>query len=430
MNWVSTVSTESLLEAAVRDAAAALRTQLGGLEPNLIVVFVSAHHYAAFEQLPRFVTAHFAAGLLIGCSAGGVIGGGKEIEQGPGLSMTAAALPGVELTPFHIEVEELPQQEDPDAWEELLGTPAARQPHFLLLPDPFTFDPETFVRGLDRAYPGSQKIGGLASGGTQPGSNALFLGPAAGVSAAGPHPVGSLRTSKSARLPGGDVYRSGLVGVALAGDIQIDTIVAQGCRPIGQPMFITKCDGHLLGELDGQRAVAVLQDLYQRLPAADQELARHSLFLGIVMSEDQQQYRQGDFLIRNIMGLDATRGVLVIGARLQDNSVVQFHLRDAKTSADDLDVLLSGYETAAQAPPQGALLFSCLGRGMHLYGRPDHDTDAFRRHLGDVALGGFFCNGEIGPVHGTTFLHGYTSAFGLFRSRTSGPLTSAGSRQR
>ena len=126
------------------------------------------------------------------------------------------------------------------------------------------------------------------------------------------------------------------------------------------------------------------------------------------------------FLIRNLMGLDSTRNALAIAARLQENSVVQFHLRDARTSAGDLEQLLAGYQAAGQAErPQGALLFSCLGRGVYLYGEPDHDTSAFRRHLGEIPLGGFFCNGEIGPVHGATFLHGYTSAFGLFKSRAS-----------
>ena len=166
-----------------------------------------------------------------------------------------------------------------------------------------------------------------------------------------------------------DVHRAGLVGVALGGDIEVDTIVAQGCRPIGQPMFITKCHDNVLWELDGVSAATVLQELYEQLDPADQELARHSLFLGIVMSEHQQEYRQGDFLIRNIVGMDATRGVLGVGAVLRENSVVQFHLRDAKTSAEDLEQLLARYEDGAPQP-HGALLFSCLGRGVHLYGQP------------------------------------------------------------
>jgi small ligand-binding sensory domain FIST len=263
----------------------------------------------------------------------------------------------------------------------------------LLLPEPFSFEPEQFLRELDRTYPRSRKVGGLSSGGRQSGANALFLG--------------------------SDVYRSGLVGVALSGNIEVETIVAQGCRPIGQPMFVTKCHGNIIWELDGRQAVEVLQELFEGLSSADQELARQSLFLGIAMTEDHQEYRQGDFLIRNLIGMDATRGVIAVAAAVRENAIVQFHLRDARTSAHDLEQLLTHYAADGHAAPAGGLLFSCLGRGMYLYGRPDHDTEAARRHLGEMPLGGFFCNGEIGPVHGTTFLHGYTSAFGLFRSRES-----------
>jgi small ligand-binding sensory domain FIST len=389
MRWASAVADGPLIEDAVNAAAARLREQLGGARADLLVVFVSAHHATHFERLPALLAAALDAAVLIGCSAGGVIGGGREIEQRPGLSLTAALLPGVDVLPFHV-APDAPLGEQPAVWEQRLGVSALRQPHFVLLPDPFSCDAEAFVRGLEHAYPRSRIVGGLASGGRQAGSNALFLGR--------------------------HVHRAGLVGVALAGDIEVDTIVAQGCRPIGQPMFITKCQGNLLWELDGTPAVEVLRDLYEQLDPADQELAQHSLFLGIVMSEDRQEYRHGDFLIRNIVGMDPERGVVGVGALLRENSVVQFHLRDAKTSAADLRQLLAGYEPGTTTP-QGALLFSCLGRGLHLYGRPDHDTDAFREHLGDVPLGGFFCNGEIGPVRGTTFLHGYTSSFGIFRRR-------------
>jgi small ligand-binding sensory domain FIST len=377
MQWASAVAEGPLIEDAVSRAASQLRAQLGSARVDLLVAFVSAHHATHFGALPKLLAAGLDAAVLIGCSAGGVIGGGREIEQRPGLSLTAALLPGVDVLPFHI-APDTSLGEQPAAWERRLGVSALRQPHFVLLPDPFSCEAESFVRGLEHAYPQSRIIGGLASGGRQAGSNALFLGR--------------------------HVHRAGLVGVALAGDIEVDTIVAQGCRPIGQPMFITKCQGNLLWELDGVPAVEVLRDLYERLDPADQELARHSLFLGIVMSEDRQEYRHGDFLIRNIVGMDPERGVVGVGALLHENSVVQFHL-------------LASYAPSTTAP-QGALLFSCLGRGLHLYGRPDHDTDAFRERFGNVPLGGFFCNGEIGPVQGTTFLHGYTSSFGIFRRRS------------
>jgi small ligand-binding sensory domain FIST len=161
----------------------------------------------------------------------------------------------------------------------------------------------------------------------------------------------------------------------------------------------------------------VLQALFDGVDDRDRELFRTSLFLGIEMKEALSEYRQGDFLVRNLVGLDARSGALVVGARLHDGQVVQFHLRDAETSTRDLEERLARYRSAWAAPPSGAgaLLFSCLGRGQHLYGQPDHDSAAFERHLGRIPLAGFFCNGEIGPVEGRTFLHGYTSAFGIFR---------------
>jgi small ligand-binding sensory domain FIST len=202
--------------------------------------------------------------------------------------------------------------------------------------------------------------------------------------------------------------------VTISGEIDVDTIVAQGCRPIGQPSFVTRCQRNVLFEIDGRPPLRVLEELYQTLGERDRELFRHSLFLGIVMNELQHEYRQGDFLIRNLIGIDQEAGAIAVGAMLHEGMVVQYHLRDARTSAEDLESLLARYEVTE---PGGSLLFSCLGRGVHLYGRPDHDTDLFRRRLGEVPLGGFFCNGEIGPVQGRTFLHGYTSSFGIFRPR-------------
>lgn len=394
MKWASAASDDDNLATAVRRAASLVREQLDGCQPDLVVAFVSVQHAADFERLPALVAAELPGALLLGCSAGGVIGGGHEIEERPGLSLTAAFLPGVTVAPLRLLDEDLPSASAAaDAWHAQLGVDPGSAPHFLLLPDPFSFDAERLVRGIDAAYPGSTTVGGIASGGRTPGSSALFLGDR--------------------------VEHSGLVGVTLSGNLAVDTIVAQGCRPIGEPMFVTASERNLIRALDGRPPLDVLQDLHDRLEPSDRQLARHSLFLGIVMKEDRQDYRQGDFLIRNLLGIDSASGALAIGALVEANAVVQFHLRDAGTSAHDLESLLDRHHQRDPSAPRGALLFSCLGRGQFLYGRADHDTELFRRLIGDVPLGGFFCNGEIGPVHGSTFLHGYTSAFALFRSRDS-----------
>jgi small ligand-binding sensory domain FIST len=375
MKWSSAVSSAPRLDEAIAETASRVRRELGDVPPDLALVFVSSHHAGVYDAVPELVRAALEPQTLIGCSAGGVIGGGHEIEGEAGFSLTAGRLPDVGVVSFHT-TEPVPP---------VIATEPP--PQLIVFPEPFSFDAETFLHLLDHRLPGSTVIGGVASGGRQRGQNALFLDDV--------------------------VHRDGLVGVALSGDVVVDTVVAQGCRPIGEPMFVTRCERNFLYEVDGRSPAAVLSDLHRRAPARDKELFRSSLFLGIVMRE-QQEYTQGDFLIRNVLGLDGKTGAVAVGALLRPGMVVQFHLRDARTSADDLDTLLGRYAEK----PAGSLLFSCLGRGVHLYGRPDHDTDIARRHLGEVPLGGFFCNGEIGPVQGTTFLHGYTSAFGLFRPRS------------
>jgi len=233
-------------------------------------------------------------------------------------------------------------------------------------------------------------VGGLASGASQPGENALFHNSVC--------------------------YRSGAIGLALSGNIALDALVAQGCRPIGKPLRVTKCDRNILLELNGEPPLNVLRDLFTTLNARDQSLLQNALFLGLVMDPMKSHFTQGDFLIRNIVGLDTEKGILAVGALLRQGQLVQFHLRDKATSVDDLDQVLTTYLTrAGHDQVAGALLFSCLGRGEYLYGKASHDTGLFQKKMGQLPIGGFFCNGEIGPVGGTTYLHGYTSCFALFR---------------
>jgi small ligand-binding sensory domain FIST len=262
----------------------------------------------------------------------------------------------------------------------------------LVLADPFTCDAQRLVLALDQLYPRSRKVGGLASGARAAGGNALYLG--------------------------SDVHRDGAVGVALHGDIVVDTLVAQGCRAIGHPMPVTRCQDNVILELDRKRPIDVLRDLHESLDENERVLMRHALHVGVEMNEGSMEFRAGEFLVRNVVGIDAQSGAIAVGAHLHPWQVVQFLLRDAKTAEHDLSAMLDRYRDAGHPRAAGALLFSCLGRGKHLFGAPDHDTGLFRDRLGPVPLGGFFCNGEIGPVGGTTFLHGYTSAFGLFRSKS------------
>ena len=394
MIWTSTISEQPILEDAIADCSRAIKNEVSGETPDLVVAFVSPQHESSYDRVTNLVAESLGAKHVFGCSGGGVIGNGFEVAQRAGVSITAAVLPDVIINAFHLVADQIPDLDaGPDRWELMVGVEADRSPHFIMLADPYSFPVQDLLMGMDFAFPMANKIGGLASGATRQGGNALFLD--------------------------GEVFRSGAIGLALDGNITVDTVVAQGCRPIGQSMRISKSDRNMLLELDGQPPMEVLRNLFQELPQRDQELLGHSLFLGVVMDELIDDPVQGDFLIRNVVGMDQKTGGLAIGEMLKEGQLVRFHLRDADTSSDDLQAVLSRYanENRENDIP-GALLFSCLGRGEYLYGKPNHDTDLFRDKLGNVPLGGFFCNGEIGPVSGTTFLHGYTSSFGIFRPKS------------
>jgi small ligand-binding sensory domain FIST len=395
MLWASAISTASRLDAALADAFEQVERQLDSQDPDLVIAFVTSQFGAQQANLRRLVEERWNEALLFGCCASGVIGGGREIEREAAVAVSAAILPGVELIPSHVERAELPQAFAARAWEAALHVKANSTPHFLVITDPYTFPAEEILPGLDHAFPGSLKIGGLASGGQQRGGNLLYLG----------H----------------NTYRSGAIFLALSGNLHADSIVAQGCRPIGDPMFVTNCHGNLLRELDGHTPRDVLGAVYEKLSPRDRELVENSLFIGLALPNQGPTIHAGDFLIRNVLGMDPQSGALWVGTPLEANSIVQFHVRDALSSAQDLERALARYRSEHYATPSGALLFSCVGRGAGLYGTPDHDSNALRRALGDLPIAGFFCSGEIGPVQGFTQVHGYTSAVALIGPKTARP---------
>lgn len=396
MRWASSISTEPLLHHALAECEAALRVGLDGLAPDLVVVFTDVTFDYQVDSLAELVSDFFPGATVLGCTGAGVIGGGKEIEATPALSLTAAHLPGVVLSTFHITGRALPSPDaGPDVWEEQVGTPAAADPHFIVLADPFTVDSEALLAGLDYAFPAAAKIGGLASGNSRTGSHSLYVN--------------------------GVTHKNGAVGVALSGEIVVDTVVAQGCRPVGHAMRVTAAEGNMLLTADDRPPLEELQDLLQNSNEHDRDLMQHNLFMGVAMDQLQEHAGAGEFLIRNIVGADAERGAVAVGADLREGLLVQFHVRDAETSAVDLRDAFANYlHRVGNRHAEAALMFQCTGRGNYLYGRQGHDTDVFNELMGTLPMGGFFCNGEIGPVGDTTYLHGYTSSFAIFRERILG----------
>ncbi len=401
MQWANALSTRPSLEAAVADVVQQATTTLAA-PADLGLVFISSAFTSEYSRLLPLLAERLSVPVLIGCSGGGVIGTSpwgqtQELEAEPALSLTLAHLPGVNVQPFHIVAEELPDLDSPpDAWIDLIGVPPSPIPQFVLLSSPLSSGTGDLLQGLDFAYPGSVTVGGLSSGGGMGSRGSLFYND--------------------------HLYREGTVGVALSGNIVVETIVAQGCRPIGKPLLVTKGDRNIILELDEQVPLIVLRDLIASLGEEERMLAQNSLSVGMAMDEFKQDLHQGDFLIRSILGVDPSAGAIAITDYVRPGQRLQFHLRDAQASAEDLEFLLMRYQKqqVSEAATFGALMFSCVGRGEGLYKKPNFDSQLFRRYLNNIPLTGFFCDGEIGPVGGSTFLHNYTSVFGICRSLANG----------
>ena len=379
--------------AAARAAVREVVAQLGGRPCHLTVLFVSHRYRTDWAPILREIRHTLGNPVLIGCTAGGVLGRDEEVEGAAALSLAAASLPRVELHSFTVSPEDLAEARGPGWWIEQLGATPGAEPVGILLPEPFSCDVMTLIAALNVTYPKMPLVGGLASGAQRAGENQLFVNE--------------------------EVRREGAIGVLLTGDVALQTIVSQGCRPVGRPYIVTGAEENIILELAGMPATEALRQLFAALPVQDRALAQHALFLGVVMHEQRAAFQRGDFLVRNLLGIDPDRGALAVGDRIQVGQTVQFQLRDAATARDDLGHLLGEQAQALTHPPAaGALLFSCLGRGQDLYGEPSYDTRTIQAAVGHRPLAGFFCNGEIGPVGGRNFVHGFTASLGLFRPKT------------
>lgn len=370
---------------AVQQLVDQVRASLPSHRLDLALVFASAHFE---EQLPAIAQElHERLGFraFIGASAEAVIAGEHEFESQPALVLWVAHLPGVTATSFHLSVDDLQRLDDAEAVREHLGVSAKENPYFIVLGDPFSFPMPDFLSGLSIAYPGRPAVGGMASAGEEADQNILIFD--------------------------GFPMRQGMVGVALRGNVEIDTIVSQGCRPIGRHMVITGAEKNVIRGIGGRTPLQVVNELIQQCSPRDVELMKQrGLLVGCVINEQQARFGAGDFLIRNPIGFDSESGALLINDLVRVGQTIQFHVRDASSATKDLNEMLA---PESGRPITGALLFSCNGRGTRLFTRPHHDARAVVDACGSPPLAGFFCAGEVGPIGGRNFLHGYTASIAL-----------------
>ncbi|MEM8836341.1 MAG: FIST N-terminal domain-containing protein [Planctomycetota bacterium] len=412
------VSTSTKLAAACagtleHDPDAAASALIEGVTPaiqpgeaDLCVLFVSGRHVTHLAELADALKYRLAPGTIIGVSAEGVVASHHEYEQRTGASVFVASMPNTSLVPFTYR--ELPHVNDgDDAALEVMGKIMGVEDDargVLFFADPFSVPTGSTLDAFARLPgPNVPAMGGLASASPAPGGNALLLND--------------------------QVSHSGGIGVTIRGDIAVDALVSQGCKPIGPTMVVTKAQRNIITGLAGRDAVSVLEEMVSELDPDDRELLSNGLFVGRVIDERKPRFGRGDFLIRGILGVDQANNAIAVGDLVRTGQTVQFHARDARTAHDDLGLLLAGL--SMRGPYAGGMLFTCNGRGRRLFGHTNADVTTIRRAFGDLdgalnaseqsgalPISGFFAAGEIGPIGDGVFVHGQTACLGIFRPRS------------
>ncbi|HVT83523.1 MAG TPA: FIST N-terminal domain-containing protein [Phycisphaerae bacterium] len=399
MRIASALSTLSSTPAIGQDIEAQLALSH---PPDLLLVFITQPLLSEFQPIVNLLQHALKPAHMLAVIAESVVGPGQEIERAPAVSALAFAGAGAALHSFRL---------DEDQWQDVLSDPEelsealtlaapfgqeVEQPRmFLIFGDPFTTPIVQLLDACTRRFPGTPIIGGMASGMQEQGETRLALN--------------------------GEIYNTGLVGVAFTGNIDVHSVVSQGCRGVGDTFVVTKSHHNVIEQLNGQPALAAIEEMVQTLPLQDRLLLQTGgLHIGRVIDQGKGSYGKGDFLIRSLLEVKRDTGAVAIGDLVRTGQTLQFHVRDAKTADEEMRLLLEGETLLSgdSGPPAGALLITCNGRGTRMFDQPNHDVALTRQILGDIPIAGFFAAGELGPVGDKNFIHGHTAALALFRNST------------
>ena len=391
--YAAALSEHPDLAAATAEAVGTVLEQLdgAGAAPDVAFLFVTPPHRHGLEEAAAAVRETLGPHALVGCAAESVVGGRREVERTPAVSLWAGYTG--QVTPFHLTAARTPDGLTITGWPEIPPDASG----MVVLADPYTFPTDLLLRRMEEDHRGLPLVGGMAMASTTAGQNRLLVD--------------------------GEVVSQGAVGVLLGPSVSVATLVSQGCRPVGHPFVVTRAEGDVVYELAGRPALERLGDIAEAMPEDERMLLYRGVHLGRVIDERKAEFGRGDFLIRGVMGGDQQSGAIQVGDQIEVGSTTQFQVRDADAADEDLRQMVAGLrgpnaETGERA--QAALLFTCNGRGVRLFGshRPDHDASVLTDGLGGAPVAGMFCAGEIGPVGGRNFLHGFTASVLLISPAT------------
>ncbi len=393
------LSSKPSLEAAVKEVSEKIASSS---RADLAMVFVSSYFASDLPRLLPLLQERLQADNWIGCVGSGVIGtdslgNAQELENQPALSLTLLSLPGSLIQAFSLDLESLPDLDGCSKdWEVWVGTSTEDNRGMILFADPTTSGIKDLISGLDYAYPQANILGGIAGIHNAPHGSLFFQ----------------------------DKLVSGVVGCAIGGDWDIESVVSQGCKPIGPVFEIEQVQKNVLLQLSHNdlhdSPVAFLQRMLQELSEDEKDLLKDSLFLGVehcdlLIGGSGTPRSQASFLIRNLIGVDPSNGAVAVAETMRVGQNVQFQLREADSSVKEAEQLFEAAVDRTSNPPVFALLIACVGRGHNLFGKRNVDVSIAQSAFPELPIAGAFCNGEIGALGATTHIHGYSACWGLLR---------------
>jgi len=390
--FASSLSTLADSARAEGEALDALDAELDGRSADLVFAFATHHHGSALEELGPRLARRTGAPIVVGCTAESVIGRGREVEGSPGLALWAASLPETRLRFFATQACAGPGDRPIFQGLPSLGDPETSS--MIVVADPFTFPVDPFLATINEDHGGLPTTGGMASGALGPGQSLLFTADG--------------------------IRDTGAIGVVVEEGIALRPVVSQGCRPVGRPWVVTDCERNWIRKLGGRPALEVLMETWHELSPEDQSRLQSAPFIGLAIDPTQSQFERGDFIVRGIMSLHQVDRAFAVADFVRRGQTVQLLVRDAESAGEDLRCLIGthggGPLLGLEPHAAGALVFSCNGRGSRMFDQPDHDVSCIRDGLqAEIPTAGFFAAGEIGPVGGRNFLHGFTASVALFR---------------
>lgn len=370
---------------SVEEVAKMIRIGQSGTS-HLAFAFVSSDYLPHIADFCDILRVDGRITEVVGCSGIGLINRDREEERAKGFSVLAISAPE---TKFEIEKIQ-PHLVIHGHGHGMERTPSSKLTWIPLL-NPYDLPVDQWVQHWNAVAPKAYCTGGLASGSGET-TTAVFYN--------------------------GKVIEGGVVVGFSGGSLRMRSLVSQGCRPIGEPLTVTKAENNVVYALGAHPAYQALESAFQTLSEAEKISARGNLFAGLATNEYLEDFLAGDFLIRNIIGADPESGAVVIGGIPRVGQTLQYQYRDREASSNDLAQMIQ--MTAMEMPtPLGALLFCCLGRGEKFFGIPNHDLQQVQGILGPHPAAGFLCSGEIGPVHSVNCVTAFTAAIGLFYDQAS-----------